>query len=144
MSDDKKESKPVKSAVEAPKVEAPKVEAPKASKKENKEVTLLTVLPRGGGMVVEADGKFYHITDADTKTVKFVRNTGSVPVKMLHKCYDWTEKIETMLPDRQTVIDNIHRSIMRAGCINPGEGNPSRMLNTAFHMYTLTHKSEEK
>lgn len=145
-----REEKP-KVEVEPKVAEKPKVEAePKAAKKQKvvAEPKLITVhrfvtLPRNGGVVVfDDDGVYYHIKDGSA--VNFVRNAAEVSSLLLVKCHDWRKEIDAMLPDRKTVIANIHRSILRAGGVRPGVGNESRYLNTAFNMYSLPHEKKEK
>ena len=79
-------------------------------------------------IVEDADGNGY-IVPLDTKFV-----TGKMkgdPNKM-EKAYSWDEEIEAMLPDRETLIKNIRRSLWISGGFEKGAGRVPRRLDQAW------------
>ncbi len=105
----------------------------KASTKKKKTglttVRRVTTIP-GLAMIVEDESTgIGYLAPLDTK---LKRGVAVLAIAELEQAYDWTDEIETMLPDRGAMILNIRRSIWKSGGYRIGKGHKGRRMNQAW------------
>ena len=79
--------------------------------------------------IVEDEDGVGYIAPGD---VKFVRGQTELDVSGLKEAYDWEDEIESMLPSREVLIQNIRRSFWTSGGYAKGQGRKSRRMDQAW------------